>query len=167
MSIVCYTPRITIREYLPDELDTYLDHLFDEKVAPYIPKRTRGERIVIFTNALNHYQTTKAHGMWGMFNNIDGKFIGGCLLRPYHDDPTIFEIGYSIEPKYWGQGLATEMAEALIDYGFANSGIREMVACTVLSNPASQRVLEKVGFKRGENLTEDDGAVLAFFTLSR
>lgn len=167
MYLIVQTQRITVREYLPHELETYLNHFTDKEVALYIPKRSQEERIGIFNNAFIQYQTTKTNGMWGMFNNINEEFIGGCLLRPFHDDPNLFEIGYSIERQYWGQGLATEMVEALIAYGFTTPNITTIVACTELPNIASQRVLEKAGFKRGENLFEEDGLELAFFTLSR
>ncbi len=167
MHLIAQTNRITIREYLPNELEKYLNHFTDKEVALYIPKRSREERITIFNNALIHYRETKAHGMWGMFNNTDEKFIGGCLLRPFHGDPNLFEIGYSINRQYWGQGLATEMVTALVAYGLITPNITAIVACTELPNIASQRVLEKAGFKRGENIFEEDGLELAFFRLSR
>ena len=167
MHIIAQTNRITIREYLPHDLETYLNHFRDKEVALYIPKRSGEERVTIFNNAFIQYQTTKTNGMWGMFKNTNGEFIGGCLLRPFHGDPTLFEIGYSIEKKYWGQGLATEMVEALVAYGFSTLNITAIVACTELPNIASQRVLEKSGFKRGENIFEEDGLELAFFRLSR
>jgi [ribosomal protein S5]-alanine N-acetyltransferase len=167
MHLIAQTKRITIREYLPNELETYLNHFTDKKVALYIPKRSRDERINIFNNAFIQYQTTKTNGMWGMFNNTDEEFIGGCLLRPFHGDPNLFEIGYSLNRKYWGQGLATEMVEALVKYSFTTPNITAIVACTQLPNLASQRVLEKAGFMRGENIVEEDGLELAFFTLSR
>lgn len=166
MHIVTQTNRITIREYLPTELETWLNHLFNEQVALYIPKRSREERIIIFNNALKHYETTKIHGMWGMFDKISGEFIGGCLLRPYHDEANILEIGYSITPKYWGQGLATEMIAGLIKYGFTEDTIKEITAVTELPNIASQRVLEKNGFVRGDNFMDEE-IELAFFRLPR
>ncbi|GAB2976376.1 GNAT family protein [Mucilaginibacter puniceus] len=167
MHLIAQTNRITIREYLPHELETYLNHFTDKEVALYIPKRSREERIGFFNNAFIQYQTTKTNGMWGMFSKSNGEFIGGCLLRTFHNDSNIFEIGYSMEKKYWGQGLATEMVEALVAYGFTTPNIKAIVACTQLPNIASQRVLEKAGFKRGENFTEEDGLELAFFRLSR
>jgi ribosomal-protein-alanine N-acetyltransferase len=166
MSVVTTTPRITIREYLPGELETYLKHFTDEKVALYIPKRSRDERIVIFNNALKNYRETKFHGMWGMFNSINDEFIGGCLLRPYDNEPNVLEIGYSLEHKYWGQGIATEMVKALVQYGFNNADVKAIVACAVVANIASQRVLEKVGFTRAENIVKN-GEELTFFRLSR
>lgn len=165
MHIITQTKRITIREYLPEDMDTLINHLFDERVALYIPKRTREERVIIFNNALEHYKTTKAHGMWGMFDKMNGEFIGGCLLRPYNDQADTLEIGYSIAPELWGQNLATEMIAGLIHYGFAGTNINQLVAFTELPNIASQRVLEKNGFVRGDNLMED--IELAFFRLPR
>ncbi len=167
MSLIVQTNRLIIREYETHELETYLNHFTDEEVARYIPKRSQEERITIFDNALNRYKTTKAHGIWGMFSNADEEFIGGCLLRPFHDDPSLFEIGYSLNRKYWGQGLATEMVKALANYGFATPNITAIVACAEIPNIASQRVLEKAGFKREENIFEEDGLELTFFRLSR
>ncbi len=163
MSIIVRTDRITVREYLPNELETYLNHFVDEKVALYIPKRSRKERTDFFNDALIRYRETKVHGMWGIFNNADGEFIGGCLLRPYEDNPDILELGYSLEQKYWGQGIATEMAIALTAYGLNHA--KSIVACVVIPNIVSQRVLVKAGFKQQPNAIKD-GEELAYFTLS-
>jgi ribosomal-protein-alanine N-acetyltransferase len=167
MHLIAQTNRITIREYLPHELEIYLNHFTDKEVALYIPKRSREERITIFNNAFIQYQATKTNGMWGMFNKSNREFIGGCLLRHFHGDPHLFEIGYSVNRQYWGQGLATEMVDALVDYGFTTPNTTAIVACTELPNIASQRVLEKAGFKREENIFDEDGLELAFFRLSR
>src|SRR5688572_15120521 len=118
MHVIVQTKRITVREYLPNELETYLNHFIDEEVALYIPKRSREERVTLFNNAFIQYQATKTNGMWGMFDNVRGEFMGGCLLRPFRGDPTLFEIGYSIDKKHWGKGIATEMVKALAAYGF-------------------------------------------------
>lgn len=165
MHIITQTKRITIREYLPEELETYLNHLFNEQVALYVSKRTREERVVIFNNALENYKATKAHGMWGMFDKMNGEFVGGCMLRPHNEETDTLEIGYSITPKLWGQNLATEMIAGLIPYGFAGTNINQLVAFTELPNIASQRVLEKNGFVRGDNVMQD--IELASFRLPR
>ena len=59
------------------------------------------------------------------------------------------------------------MVEALVTYGLSTANITAIVAVTELPNIASQRVLEKAGFIRGENIFEEDGLELAFFRLSR
>lgn len=157
---------MTIREFLPEELDIYLNHFNDERVTLHLPKRSRDERITIFNMALSQYNDTKTRGIWGMFDIGTRDFIGSCLLRPFNGDNTIMELGYSTEQKYWGRGLGTEMAVAMIAHGFTDPTVTEIVAVTTFENIASQSVLEKAGLTREGNLRrgEDD---LAFFSLKR
>jgi ribosomal-protein-alanine N-acetyltransferase len=166
MAIITQTPRIIIREFLPDELDIYLNHFNDGRILEHIPKRSRDERVAIFNLALNQYSDTKRRGIWGMFDAGTGDFIGSCLLRPFENTADKLEIGYSIEQKYWGRGLATEMAVAMIEHGFTDAAILEIAGLTTTDNVASQRVLEKAGLTRDGNLRrgEED---LAFFRLKR
>lgn len=166
MHIITHTPRLVIREFFPGELETYLHHFTDEEICVYLPKRTTAERINIFQTALLNYSSTKLTGIWGMFSKESGEFVGSCLLRPFDDDTKVLELGYSLDKKHWGQGIATEMAQAMIVYGFSNTTIDEVVAVTVLQNIASQHVLEKAGFKRADNLLRD-GLELAFFRKAR
>ena len=55
------------------------------------------------------------------------------------------EIGYGISPEYEGRGYTTEAAQALVDWGLAQSECRSVRAITLKSNIASHRVLEKTG----------------------
>lgn len=61
-------------------------------------------------------------------------------------DDTI-EIGYSVLPRFQGQGYATEMVRALIDWAFAQPGVARIVAETTTENVASMRLLKRQGFK--------------------
>ncbi|GMA17198.1 N-acetyltransferase [Deinococcus metallilatus] len=59
------------------------------------------------------------------------------------------ELGYLLAPELWGQGLATELARALVDWHFAHPDprlSRDLLAFAHVENGASRRVLEKVGF---------------------
>jgi ribosomal-protein-alanine N-acetyltransferase len=166
MHVIAQTPRLIIREFLPEELETYLHHFTDEEVCLYLPQRTTEERINIFQTALANYENSKLTGIWGMFNKGTGEFIGSCLLRPFNGDPKILEVGYSMDKKYWGQGIGTEMTEAMVAHSFSDADIDEVVAVTVLENIGSQRVLEKAGLKRADNFFRD-GLELAFFRKPR
>ena len=55
-------------------------------------------------------------------------------------------IGYSVLPALWGQGHGTELAALLVEFAASTLGAREVRATTLDSNPASARVLEKLGF---------------------
>jgi [ribosomal protein S5]-alanine N-acetyltransferase len=166
MQTIIQTPRVTIREFSAEEEDTYLNHFTDELVIQYIPKRSRDERINIFRKALEQYSTSKTAGIWGMFDKNNDDFIGSCLLRPFDNNTKVMELGYSLERKYWGMGIATEMAAAMISLGFSDQNVSEIIAVTDLENTGSQRVLEKAGLKQVDNLIRG-GEELACFRLSR
>jgi ribosomal-protein-alanine N-acetyltransferase len=166
MTTIAETQRIIIREFIPAELETYLNHFIGEEFLRSIPKRTHEQRINIFNTALSKYPESKTTGIWGMFSKVDDAFIGSCLLRQFEDNPAILELGYSIEQKLWGRGFASEMAAAMVAHAFADATITEMVAITSLPNIASQRVLEKTGLVRAANIIREDEE-LACFKLPR
>jgi len=67
------------------------------------------------------------------------------------------ELGYWIGVPYWRRGHATEAAHAVVDYAFAEEGLNRVFAFHFTTNPASGRVLEKVGMshegtRRGHSL---------------
>jgi ribosomal-protein-alanine N-acetyltransferase len=165
MTIIAQTNRLTIREFLPTDLETYLHHFTDDRVIVHLPKRSREERITIFNNALNQYPITKTAGIWGIYNKANGEFMGSCLLRPFENETGVLELGYSLDYKYWGQGIATEMANAIIAHGLNDNNIADIVAVTTLGNIPSQRVIEKAGLKRVDDLVRSN-EVLAFFRLN-
>jgi RimJ/RimL family protein N-acetyltransferase len=57
------------------------------------------------------------------------------------------ELGYSLMPQYWGKGLATEMATAMLAVGFDHLGLPSVIAMTYAGNGRSRRVAEKLGFQ--------------------
>jgi [ribosomal protein S5]-alanine N-acetyltransferase len=74
-------------------------------------------------------------------------FVSYYLTRS--DYPYLFEIGYRIKANERGKGFATEAVKLLVGYLFStNKGIERLESITDTENVASQRVLEKNGFKR-------------------
>lgn len=79
------------------------------------------------------------------------------------------EIGYWIGVPYWNRGYATEAVRAVIDYGFNYMGLNRIHARHMTKNPASGRVLQKVGMRFEGILRQsifrwesfEDGAVYA------
>lgn len=166
MSLYIQTPRFVIREFKPEEQYLFLSLFDNARVTLHLPKRTKRENIQIFRTALTDYAANKPLGRWGIFNNGDGDFIGICLLRSFYNQEGKVELGYVLNQKYWGNGIASEMAQVVIGYGFTNTDAREIVAVTTLGNTASQKVLTKAGMKRGENFIRDEEE-LAYFSILR
>jgi len=74
----------------------------------------------------------------------DGLFIGSIGLEIHHLANSA-EVGYWIGYPYWNRGYATEAAAALVKYGFEALGLNRIQACHMEHNPASGRVLQKIG----------------------
>jgi ribosomal-protein-alanine N-acetyltransferase len=164
MHIIAQTPRFVIRNFMPEEEATYLALFDDPRVTLHLPKRSRREQIEIFRKAIEDYDTNTGLGRWGIFNNIDGDYIGMCLLRNYYDEEGRIEIGYSLRHKYWGKGIASEMAIIMVSYALTHTGANEIVGVTTLGNTGSQKVLEKAGLIRMPDFRRD-GEDLAFFSM--
>lgn len=62
------------------------------------------------------------------------------------------EIGYWIAEPYWGRGYATQAVRLMVDYTFQNYDVTRIFASTFDYNVASQRVLEKSGFRKEARL---------------
>ena len=73
-------------------------------------------------------------------------FIGGIGLHPYPQHYRA-ELGYWIGVPYWGRGYATEAARAVVKYGFEKAQLNRIFAGHFKHNPASGKVLQKIGMK--------------------
>jgi len=165
MYTILQTPRMIIREFRPDEEETYLEMYRDADINRHLTKRTDEERRDRFREMLSGYGSKKL-GRWGIFDPADGDLVGTCKLLPNDTDPEKMEIGYVLAKKYWSKGLATELAKALVDYGFNQIGLKEICACVDFENIASQNVLLKTGFERSGNISWH-GRELPFFVITK
>jgi RimJ/RimL family protein N-acetyltransferase len=79
----------------------------------------------------------------------DGSKIGFiCHFTLVHPAGKLLEIGYSLIPNERGKGYGTEAVRIMADYLFLSRETMRIQACTDTRNLASQKVLEKAGFKK-------------------
>jgi ribosomal-protein-alanine N-acetyltransferase len=164
MHIIAQTPRFVIRDFKPEEEAVYLALFDDPRVTLHLPKRSKKEQTEIFRKTVEGYNTNSGLGRWGIFSNVDGEFIGMCLLRNYYEEEGRIELGYSLRHKYWGKGIASEMAIILVSYALTHTDAKEIVGVTTLGNTGSQKVLEKAGLTRMDDFWRE-GEDLAFFSM--
>jgi [ribosomal protein S5]-alanine N-acetyltransferase len=81
--------------------------------------------------------------VFSVLYKADEAFLGACGL---HLHEGIFELGYWIGKPYWGMGVATEAAGKVVSFAFNSLKAEELTAGWFQDNPASGRVLEKLGF---------------------
>jgi RimJ/RimL family protein N-acetyltransferase len=84
-----------------------------------------------------------------------GRVIGGATLRMLDEEPLSGELGYTLHPSAWGLGYATELARALIDFGFLTLGLKRIWATCRPENLGSFRILTKVGLRFEEYLPNE------------
>lgn len=93
------------------------------------------------------------------------EMLGWCGLFPLEESGLI-EIGYRYITAVWGQGVATEAAKQVLDYGFREFSFDPIVAVTHPENLGSQQVLTKIGLLPG-GLQHYYGLDLSFYSLRR
>ncbi len=132
----------------------------DAEVVRYLgdgKPKTRDRVKLGMTNAALCWER---HGFGPFTVLLDDDIVGDCLLYPivrsgadgadFDARGPEIEIGYRLKRSAWGLGIATEAAQAVLDWALAPDGasLDEVLAVTYPENVASQRVLEKIGMRR-------------------
>jgi RimJ/RimL family protein N-acetyltransferase len=151
------TERLRLRHVLVTDREELFDLLSDERVVRYtlFPLFTR-ERAQRFVERVNAPRSAgePPHVTLAITPRSDPTLIGMCglVLRPEAEEA---EAWYVLREASWGRGFMTEAARALVDYGFRDLALHRIWASCLPENPASVRVLEKLGFRREGLLREN------------
>ncbi|WP_116047948.1 GNAT family N-acetyltransferase [Amycolatopsis palatopharyngis] len=92
----------------------------------------------------------KVHGFgyWTVREAVTGTVIGaGGVQTKEHDGERVLNLYYRLAPRYWGQGFASEMAAAAVEWAEREIPDRPVVIVTDVDNAQAQRVAEKLGFR--------------------
>ena len=85
---------------------------------------------------------------FAMTTTADGRLIGAVGLLNIDTEHSLTELGFWIGVEWWGQGYATEATRAVVHFVFSQLNLNRFYAHHMVRNPASGRVLEKIGMKR-------------------
>jgi len=102
--------------------------------------------VTAFLAATAAHGDQRPFGHYRITRTADGKAIGGIGFKGQPNDGC-GEIGYGLAPSARGHGYAAEAVVALL-YVAADHGLNRVVADTTGDNVASQRTLERAGFRR-------------------
>lgn len=157
------TERTLVREFVPEDLEDIYG-LYDEEalrcLEPPGPDREREGQIL--REYIQRIYGLYGYGHWAVLDKRTGRLIG----RMGFSVPTARErevtgadamLGYLAGREARGQGITLEVTGALLDYGRDCLLFEKVGAEADADNPASVRVLEKLGFERA---LEEDGKIL-------
>ncbi len=142
-----YTERLIIRPL--SVLDA--DDMYEYAKTPYVgpmagwpPHMSLADTISVIKTMMI-IKTPYELGNWAIVLRSNNKMIGTIELYNHYREFKA-ELGYSINPAYWGNGFATEAGMEVLAYGFEFLNLKRIEAGTFLDNFQSQRVCEKLGF---------------------
>jgi RimJ/RimL family protein N-acetyltransferase len=122
----------------------------DPEVMRYFPATLNPEESVALLQRITEHQRINGYSLFALHLKESDAFVGWCglMVVPFeaHFTPAV-EIGWRLNKIFWGKGLATEAAEAVLRLGFLELGLSEIVSFTVELNQPSIRVMQKIGMQ--------------------
>lgn len=150
MNLVIQTARLSLRDFTVDDYDAVHTYASDPEVTRYTafgpntPEQTRG---FLQLSSSQSAQVDRANYSFALIHRETNALIGSCgLVRSDTNGPQ-YSFGYVLRKDRWGQGLASEATVALVKFGFDELGAHRLWAHVFLGNTASEKVLQKRGFR--------------------
>jgi len=146
--VILETQRLRFRHQVITDLDDLWALYCNPNITKYIPDapRSREEAKEELEWFMNGHPRHPELGLWATIDKDTDKFIGRCGLLPWEiDGKNEVEVAYTIAEEYWGQGLGTDAAQAILQYGFESLNLSRLICLIDPENIASQRVAEKIG----------------------
>lgn len=143
------TARLELRLLSVADTDFVFRHFADPQVAqhlldaPPLTDRTEAEAIIRSYSDPER----KDRNRWTIALRPAGPVIGTCGFHRWDKDHHHAEVGYDLDPAYWGQGYMAEALHTALDCGFARMNLHRVDAMVYVENERSVRLLQKLGFQ--------------------
>lgn len=135
--------RLGIRRFLPDDSEDFAEILTDEITSYFEPYDVFSEEAALKEAEKLAYDER----FFAVILKKTGKLIG----KIYFENLKFFgsyEIGYSFNRSFWGNGYASEAVRAMFKYAFEKMKVRRIYAEADVRNERSVKLLERVGMRR-------------------
>jgi RimJ/RimL family protein N-acetyltransferase len=144
MSCSLQTERLLLRPPRAADISHFVPLLADFDVAKNLSRvshpYTEDDACAFVVHAANGWASGEDF-CFAILCKAPAAYIGTCGVSPARN----WEFGYWLGKPYWGQGYATEAARRLVAFAFEILGAEQVAAAWFHDNPASGRVLEKLG----------------------
>jgi len=121
--------------------------------------QTRQQSDETFDRWQRHW-ATHGFGLLGVEWKETGELIGRAGPQYHRMWPHDPEIGWALDPAWWGRGIATEAGAAGVAWAFDRLGYEQVVSITTAPNAASLNVMRKLGFTLHERVPSEWGELL-------
>jgi RimJ/RimL family protein N-acetyltransferase len=157
---VIRTDRLLLRRFTEEDRDTVARWNADPEFTLHLGgAHTREQSDAVFDRWAAHW---REHGfgslaiVWCESGELIGR-SGVSFHRVWPSDP---EVGWGVDPAWWGRGIATEAGEACVAWAFGELGFPRVVSITTEGNVASRRVMAKLGFVLSTRIDSEWGQLL-------
>jgi len=143
---------------LPTDLDDMAALLGDPDVMRFYPAPKTREQAAAWIEWNRRNYAEHGYGLW-IIETHEGEFVGDCgLTWQAVNGIKKLEVGYHVDPRWQGQGMASEAAAACRDFAREHVEVPELIAIIHPDNRASERVAEKIGMQRVEDDERANGS---------
>ena len=155
------TPRLILRQFAPSDWDAVSTMLSDPLTIRYMhfAMWTADQCRQWFDACIRIAQQPDPDDLnWAITRKDAGDVIGYCSSEISNDSngavPGERSVGYALNRAAWNQGYMTEALHAVLEYEFGAGGALRLRATCNVDNPASARVMEKVGMRREKTVLD-------------
>lgn len=142
------TERLYLRQWQASDFALFAEMNADPEVMKYFPKLLSATVSDVIANKCQQLIKEKGWGLWAVSLKENDTFIGFVGLNDTHADMSFapaVEIAWRLAKDCWGQGYATEAAQASLKFAFEELALNEVVSFTAVINKRSQLVMERIG----------------------
>lgn len=154
-----FAPPLLLRDFTAADGPAILAYQRDPRYLRYYPwtERTAADARRLLQLFLD-WQTEQPRRRFQLAIVLaaEGRLIGSCGLRRNPQEDRTADLGYELNPDYWGRGYATAAARALVNFGFRELELQRIASWCIADNAASARVLARLGFRTEGRLRRNE-----------
>lgn len=155
--MILFTPRLILREFRADDFDSLYEYSLDPEIHRFEGVTVPDEAAVraYLQRALDAQQDDpRTYYLFAVTIRPDDRAIGRIKVKLNNRDGREWEIGWTIQRKYWGQGYASEAAREALSFAFSSLHAHRVIAFCNAHNKASARVMQNIGMQQDGRLRE-------------
>ena len=166
--VIIETERLIIRQLTEGDVAPLSTIVANPEVMRYSVRGVMSvEQTHEFVDQCKLGYVSQGFGLWGLELRGSSELLGFAGLGlDKIDGAERTEMGYRLAPAYWGDGLATEAAAGVVEYGFTELDLPAICVIVLPEHVASWRVAEKIGFSEFR-LIDYKGMTVRLYELTR